>query len=293
MKFSVQTDSLKMLKEAVKSNCDIVRFGPEFCEWKIPNMHILRTAYKLAKTEEKDFIYVTPPVSISNLKKIQRHFNFLNVQGGVEIVVNDLGTLNLAHGRSYLRLHLGRQLVYIPARCPWIEITDRDQEIRQVKEAYYQTSLNSEPMIDVIKDCGVQSVDVDWIPDGFPYFNFIIEKGLNLSIHLHLVPVTVTRKCHMARFLGEKDPEICSRPCIDRAFRLENDSLGIELFLNGNVVFRLVKPSLKDKLFKLFKIRDKLLKTKANDFVITMNPITKIESRDAINKLIFDTARAR
>ena len=38
MKYSVQTDNVRAVREALGSNCDRIRFGSEFCEWKIPSL---------------------------------------------------------------------------------------------------------------------------------------------------------------------------------------------------------------------------------------------------------------
>ena len=65
MKISVQTDIFNLLEEAVESKCDKVRFGAEFCEWKIREVAwgvhlgdnlILKDGYNgtIPKEEKKD-----------------------------------------------------------------------------------------------------------------------------------------------------------------------------------------------------------------------------------------------
>lgn len=294
MKFSVQTDNLKMLREALDSNCDKVRFGPEFCEWKIPSLSALKRAYALTKDKGKSFTYVTPRLSDNGLKKIRKQLIFLKEKGKDDIIINDLGMLNILGRYSELTPHLGRQLVHVPARCPWLKMSGRDAlraivfsprstleakiRKRRVEEIYSQTSLNYAPTIRFFQGYGVQGVDLDWIPRCFTYFDFLAKAGLNLSVHLHLVPVTLTRKCHTARFLGEKTPETCSRPCNRRAFLLKHKGLGLKLFLHGNVVFRLIQPSKREM--------KKLSMSNVSEFVITMNPITKILNQHKIDELM-------
>ena len=58
----MQTDDLAMLEEAAKSDCDGIRFGPEFCERKIPSIDVLNKSCGIAEDESKEFIYVTPKV---------------------------------------------------------------------------------------------------------------------------------------------------------------------------------------------------------------------------------------
>ena len=88
------------------------------------------------------------------------------------------------------------------------------------------------------------------------------------------------QRCEIpTRFLGEKSPETCHRPCITRAFLLKPTDINIKLFLYGNVVFRLIPPSQEDL--------KKLLKSGVTEFIIDMNPITKIQSRQEIDEFIF------
>jgi len=282
MKATVQTDRLEMLEEAVESGCDRVRFGSEFCEWKIPNMDVLREAYSLASERGKSFTYVTPRVSNSGLKTVRGQLAFLDGKDGVDVVVNDLGLLNILGQYPNLRPRLGRQLVYMPARCPWPQITRRSKvgflAKRRVEKVFYQTSMNYKRTIQFFQGYGVKGIDVDWIPRCFQHFDFLIKNGLNLAVHLHLVPVTLTRRCHTARFLGETRPEGCSKPCDMRAFMLKQDVLGTELFLQGNVVFRPTRPSQRE-IKRLHEVG-------VDEFVITMNSITKIESLKEIEAAI-------
>jgi len=283
MRFSVQTTSsdLEMLREAVSSNCDKVRFGSEFCEWKIPSLAELEKAFMLVKDGGKDFTYVTPRVSDSGIGKLVRQLDFLNGKGEIGVVMNDLGVLNILGRYPNLIPHLGRQLVHVPARCPWLKRSIRDtllEKVGGIDEIYSQTSLNYPPTIKFFQDQGVRGVDLDWIPRCFPYYDLLAKAGIDLSVHLHLVPVTLTRKCHTARLLGEDAPDTCSRPCTDRAFLLKNPRLGLGFFLHENAVFRLIEPSKRDVA--------KLPRNGISEFVITMSPITRILNRERIEELV-------
>ena len=170
--------------------------------------------------------------------------------------------------------------MFIPARCPWEEITEREVGFltrRKVENIFYQTSLNYKPTIKFFKSLGVNGADVDWIPDCFRNFNFLVKNGIQLSLHLNHIPITITRKCHTARFLGEDRPENCSKPCYERTFTLKNEILGVEFVLQGNTVFRKVKPT---------KNEVKQISRKVRELVITMNPYTKIESQESIKPLL-------
>ena len=282
MKTSIQTDRINKIEEIARSICNGVRFGTEFCEWKIPSLELLREAYRLAYEGGKEFSYVIPRVSDRSIERIRRQLAFLDSKENVDVVINDFGILNMLEHYPNLRPHLGRQLVYMPARCPWLQDTLKATmgffERRRLEKIYYQTSLNYMPTIHLFQKYGVEGVDVDWIPRSFPYFDFLIKKGLSLSVYMHLIPVAVTKACHTARFLGERDPENCSEPCNSRAFLLSQKTLGIDLYLHGSVVFSLKEPSLKDV--------KKLDKQGIREFVVTVNPITKIDTRENIDQFI-------
>ncbi len=277
MRVSIQTDNLNKLKEAVNCNCDEVRFGSEFCEWKIPSLTVLKKALKIVTSHNKKFTYITPKISSTNLKKIKKQLDFLR-DYKCRIVINDLGVLNIITQESDLFPHLGRQLVYIAARCPWISFdSDRWTEKKRLEKSYHQTSLNFDPMIDFLNDFNIHSADVDWIPQSFQYYKDLRKKGIDLSIYLHLIPITLTRKCHIARFFQETNPENCSKPCNEKSLFLKQKIMQLELFLWDNAVFRYIEPSREEI---------KSLRNKVNEFIIMLNSITKLENRVEINDFI-------
>jgi hypothetical protein len=282
--FSVQANTLQLVEEAIESSFSRIRFGSEFCMYAIPSIDQLREAYALSKDNGKDFSYITPRVSDTSLKKIETHLQYLNDEGGCEIVVNDLGTIHQIVGLNNLKIHLGRQLVYTPSRCPWEEITENPVSFftkRKVKKIFYQTALNYQPTINFYKGLGAIGSDIDWIPELFSSLKFIIKNGLKISVHLYAIPVAITRKCHTARYLGEENLEKCSRPCYNHAYNIKNETLGTRLYLHGNTVFRIIEPD-RRSIKKLDRLG-------VSDVVVTMNPLTKLETvkdlEEAINQL--------
>jgi hypothetical protein len=277
MRVSIQTNNLNTLREVVNSNCDEIRFGSEFCEWKIPNLPVLTKALNIVKEHNKQFTYITPKISSTNLEKIKTQLDFLK-EYKCRIVINDLGILNIVTQENRLFPHLGRQLVYIAARCPWISFdSGRWIEKKRLEKIYYQTSLNFEPMIDFLNDVKIKSADVDWIPQSFQHYQDLGKRGINLSIYLHLIPITLTRKCHIARFFQETNPENCSKPCNEKSLFLKQKIMQMEFFLWDNAVFRYLEPSREEI---------KRVRSKVNEFIIMVNPITKMENQVEINNFI-------
>jgi collagenase-like PrtC family protease len=252
--------------------------------YSLPSDNELKKAYEMANDAGKEFIYVTPRMAEESMKKVKNHLQLLNSLGGERVVVNDLGTLQYMSELSnacVLKPHLGRQLVYLPSRCPWDEITERPVGFftkRKVEKIFYQTALNYKPTIKFFKELDVVCADVDWIPKIFPNLRFITSNGLQVSVHLHSVPVAITRKCHMARFLGEADLNQCSRPCYTKAYFMNNPLLDKKLYLHGNTVNRLVVPN--------NKTMESLKKSGATELILTMSPLSQIISKSKIDDVI-------
>lgn len=296
MKVSVQTDNLRLFGEALRSGCSGVRFGSEFCEHLLPTQAGLERVYELARAEGKEFTYVTPRLSNAGIERLKEQLPVLNEKGEAgdrsnpAVVVNDFGALNILQHYPNLRPHLGRNLFLVPARSAWgdrhVDSEGPSTELGGwLNTLYSTTSLNYRATIELYRSYGCQKADVDWVPRILPALRSLAEKGLSLSVLLHLVPVTFTRKCHMARFLGEKSPETCSMPCLQRAFVLKNEALrdyGLDFFLGGNTVFRLVQPSPEDIL--------DLENVGVSEVVLTLNAITRIDTARKIDDLISDLA---
>ena len=281
---AVQAESIESFKRVVSSDCEKVRFGSEFCDIKLPDFRTLRLAYKLAEEAEKEFSYVTPPISNPTLGKIIENLSFLNGLGPAEVIVNDLGVLRLLRKYQGLEPHLGRLRVYTPGRCPWSQITRMPNvsyfSRRRVEQIFYQTALNYEPTIRFYREMGVQAADVDWIPQSFKHYKELVKHGVNLSVHLHLVPAALTRKCHTARLLEEESFDSCSKPCYSKAYKMENKALKVELFLQGNGVFRIVNPKKREV--------DQLDRIGVSELVLTMRPVTGIDTAEDIQSVIDD-----
>ncbi len=284
MKFTVHTESLGHLMEALESWCDGIRFGAEFCEWKIPSLRALKEAHESVRDSGKAFTYVTPILTNAGANKIRDQLDYLRGLEDIEVVIGDIGALNMLQGHD-LHLRLGRPRVYIPARSPWDQITRLPDPSffarRKVEKIFYQTSLNYGRALEYYRSLGVEGADVDWIPKSFPHLKKVTKKGFRLAMNTYAVPVSVTLRCHMARFIGETEPARCSIPCSDSAYDIKQPELGKSFVLHGNVVYRLVDHQRNDV--------KKLRKNGVEEIVIPMGSVSKIstaeEIDDAITKL--------
>jgi len=282
MKFTVQTETLHQLREALASQCDSIRFGPEFCEWKIPSLEHLKQAYKEVREAGKGFKYVSPILSNHGIEKIREQLVFLKGLNDVEVVTGDLGALNLLSECGGVVLRLGRPRVYIPARSPWSQITRMPDPgfftRRKVEKIFYQTSLNYVRSLEYFKSLGVMGADVEWIPKCFPHYKKIIKNGFKIAVHTHAIPVAVTMRCHMARFLGEVEPALCTKPCLSKAFNIRQKELEKKFILHGNVVFRAVEPNEREAR--------QLKRTGVDELIIPMSPVSRLNTVNELDEVM-------
>jgi hypothetical protein len=279
MKYTVHAETLTALREALASGCTGVRFGTEFCEWKIPSQEHLQQAYQEAEDAGKDFTYVVPILSNPGIEKIVEQLDFLGELGGAEVVVGDLGALNLLQGHEGVKPRLGRPRVYIPARSPWSQITRMPDPgffaRRRVEKLFYQTSLNYVRSLEYYNSLGIIGADVDWIPKCFPNYKKITRNGLKLAVYSHAIPVAVTMRCHMARFLGEEEPALCSKPCLSKAFKIKQKELEKAFTLNGNVVYRQVESTQREM--------NQLRRMGVDEVVLSMGLVSNLFTKNDID----------
>jgi hypothetical protein len=286
MEFAVQATNVSSLREAVKSSCSSIRFGSEFCEHLLPSLGMLQAAYAQTHQAGKEFTYVTPRLSNAGIERLQKHLSLLSELGQIHVVVNDLGALQSLKDYPNLFPHLGRHLLMVPSRSPWVESVLRSQDTSSdrgqwARELYSTTSLNYAATMKLYRSQGCQRVDADWIPRVFPSLAALVENGFRVSLHLYLLAVTFTRRCHTARYLGEENLERCSMPCLSKAFLLRNEVLeavGVDFFLHGNAVFRMVDPSAEEVA--------EAHRSEISELVIPMNPLSKIDNSEKIDRLI-------
>ncbi len=149
---------------------------------------------------------------------------------------------------------------------------------RRVEGIFYQTGLNYRRSLDFYRTCGVVGADIDWVPKSFPHFRQVAEVGFKLAVYTYAVPVTITGRCHTARFLGEKDPTLCTRPCLEKAFTLKQREIGMSFMLQGNVLFKLVEHHKKDV--------KELQKTRVDEIILPMGSVSKLKTAKDVDQAI-------
>jgi len=287
MKFTVHTETQSQLRESLASECDCIRFGMEFCEWKIPTLDTLKKVHEEVKYAGKAFTYVVPILSNEGVEKIREQLAYISDFEDVDVVIGDIGVFNLLRDYDSLRIRLGRPRVYIPSRSPWNQITRMPNPSflarRKVEKIFYQTNLNYGRALDYYRSLGVEGADVDWIPKSFRHYKKIVRNGFRLAVHTYAVPVAITMRCHTARFIGESKPALCTKPCLTKAFDIKQKELNKSFVLHGNVVFRLVESSRNE-------IRE-LHRTGVEEMVLLMGPVSRLSKAKDIDEAIATLSR--
>lgn len=283
MKFSVLAENLKELKEALKSKCQSIRYGSEYCANKLPSLAELKEAYQLTSEVDKEFVYLTPRANNQTMETLATHLDFLSqvAQKEIKVTINDIGLLELVKNAN-LPCILGRQLIAIPARCrPKMSDILKKEEGAMVgfvaNKIFTKTNLDYDPTVEFFKVQGISHIEIDWLPECFGELAKLVKNGILISVHSHLSVVTCTRECHTARFLGLADQKPCSHPCFNKVFVLQQKLLG-DLYLKGNIVCTLEEPQSKNL--------NTLKKVKAAEIVLNMSILTKLTNTQEINNAI-------
>ena len=93
-------EAYKKVLDYLGEDCRISHLycGNEFCEYRIPNTGMLRDFLEICKKDKLNPVFVTCPSSDYGIKKIEEDLLCLKKETDhCEIVINDLGILELAH----------------------------------------------------------------------------------------------------------------------------------------------------------------------------------------------------
>ena len=289
MKFTVQAEHPPALRQALRSDCDAVRYGADLCEFKLINDSQIREFIGHLNDTDKELGYVCPRLPEQFFPVVERHLSLINAETirPVTVIANDWGVVNQIIDGRYPNLipYLGRQLIAIPhrGRPSMAELMGGESRFKRMAMekvggiVFNKTNLHFKPTLKFLREHGVAGSDIDWVPQTFGEMKEIVNGGLAFSVHLGLVIVAVVRRCHTARYYGEPIPESCSMPCFKTAFSLKHEIFG-ELHMDGNTIFAMSEPTAEEM--------KRLVKSRPAELVITMGSMTKIHTAEEINRRI-------
>ncbi|HEY7915304.1 MAG TPA: hypothetical protein VIG62_25575 [Blastocatellia bacterium] len=289
MKFTVHAEHPPALNQALRSDCDAIRYGADLCEFKLPNDVQIREFVRHLNDTDKEMSYVCPRVPQQDFATLERHLSVISEQTTrpVRVIANDWGVLNQIIDKRYPRLvpYLGRQLVAIPGRGrpSMADLMGGENLFRRIAVkkvgglVFNKTNLHFKATLKFLLENGVEGADIDWVPQSFKEMKDIVKAGLQFSVHLGLVIVAVVRRCHTARYFNEPIPERCSMPCFKTAFLLNHELFG-NLYMDGNTIFAKTEPTQKEM--------QQLYSCDPAELVVTMGAMTKINTAEDINAQI-------
>lgn len=281
MKFTVHAENPTALRQAVRSQCDTIRFGADLCELKLPSDSHVRDFIKQMGHSDKEFCYVCPRLPEHLFSVVEKHLQMINAETtqSVRIVSNDWGIINQIVDGKYPNLvpYMGRQLVAIPNRGqPSIaELMGGENMFRRFAAqklggiVFNKTNLHFKPTAEFLLEHHIIGADIDWVPETFGDMKSVVKRGLAFSVHLGLVIVAVVRRCHTARYFDEPIPEACSMPCFQTAFLLKQEVLG-DMHMDGNTIFKMSEPTQQDV--------KQLVANNPLELVMAMGPMTQIQT---------------
>ena len=236
-------------KDDINADVDRVYFGNEFCEKLIPEINVLRDMYYFVKQQYKEFTFVTPFVTNKGINKLAALFDFLNKQGGAEVVFNDWGVFYLLKnsfcslipvmGRlltkqrrdpRMMRILSGKQRAVV-CRSKKQKIIMLPKKIPDVLPELYKSSVINVPFFQrFLLSQGIKRVEIDnlvWDMDT----NIPIE--LCVSVYFPYGYISTGRMCWKVS-LGYGH---CKRQCKKYYFQIKHKSLPVPLYAIGNTIF--------------------------------------------------------
>lgn len=233
-----------------------IYFGNEFCEYLLPTVEQVEEVMAYCKKQNKLFSVVTPYISESSLKKIDKLLDYLDEKNeDIEVVCNDWGVCSIIHEKySNLKAVIGRLLDKM-SKDARLSKEDYDRIFDENSIEYLKSSNTYvDSYIDILREYGVERIEYDCPPQGLNINTKV--KDIYASAYMPFGYITTGRMC-MMKFLSQDGNEKyslekgCVRNCqkYDQVMRKirncvygDNAECGIkniELYRKGNTIFYL------------------------------------------------------
>jgi hypothetical protein len=214
-------------------------FGMEFCERLLPSPAQLKRALTFAGDNTLAFTLVTPYVTETGLKKVEKLVDTLcTIQPESEIIFNDWGIFHLLREKHYpVKPVLGRMLNKLKRGPRIVPVRDK---IPATSLDYFMTPNISIPEVrSFLLDRGIARVECDNLLQGLDLDD--IGNELHISLYLPFAYVTTSRFCLMPAIRGPAEMKIgvlpCKKECQQYAFSLWNPVMTVPLIRKGNSIF--------------------------------------------------------
>lgn len=279
----LQVENMRQVENLLSCPCSEIRVGAEFCENKVPPLPDIISGLEMIKKAGKKYSVIYPRLSNRKMSEVSEHLEQLNRHfESLNIITNDLGIVNRVQKGKLTRinLYLGRQLISLPgrARPPMPKIMGKENLLSKFadKQLFNKTNFNYSLTLEFLKQNNICGFEIDFIPQTFPELDIFTRANLEIHIHTASVLVSLTRKCHTARYL-KKDSAACGQLCSHNLLQISDNRLGI-LYLYGNTLLDF--PTVRPGDFNGLKIKNKS-KDKYK-LVIGLPPLKQVEAIDRV-----------
>jgi hypothetical protein len=238
---------VKRLYKVVKRFGDVSRiyFGNEFCERLIPSLDEVKQAMDVAAARKWKFTLVTPYVTNKGIRKLRALFEYLGgvtVPGGIEVIVNDPGVIELVSGYKTLEPVLGR--LKDPMKRMARFVNQMPSLTPAQESALASSNITIEAYQKFLLSMGFRRVEFDLVPQGID-INFVTVP-FKASFYYPWTYLTVGRICEMGSLnLEDKDKftlyNSCQKECQKyyASWATEWPGASNKIFSFGNAVFML------------------------------------------------------
>lgn len=236
-----------------KGRISYLYFGNEFCEYCIPDSNMVKKFLKVCKKDKLNPVFVTPPTGDYGIKILKENLLYLKKElDSCEIVINDLGVLELAHNICpHFNFIIGRVF----------DKTSHDSRIlsRDIEAYYGQDGLRFARTPGILSSSTEQILckyNIERYEFDFPKVGLEIEGKSKYSLYFPYQYLTTGRVCMFratqyekkSKFLvgNEKCCQVCANVQAElrkpiNGFVIENGNKISDtyLFQKGNTIFYL------------------------------------------------------
>ena len=256
MEKAVHISNLKNLKYFNKEDYQRIYWGAEFCQNLISDLKDTDKALAFAAKNASGFSFITPLVTDSGLKKLNKAFSYLrknNVK--CEIIVNDWGVLGCLHAKfnKCFKLALGRLLVR-QQRDPSMRTVFEEQSPYAVRDkntgklsviihrppgGLYQKGMrasyiNSSLLQDFLSRFGIERIELNNVIQGLYLEGIRFKK----SIYTPYVNISTTRFCPMeSRAQKLYRIDMCYKECQGHYYEMHSRNIPMVIYKRGNTTF--------------------------------------------------------
>lgn len=243
------TDSISLAKKC--KNIDMLYFGDEFCQNKIPSLTRLKYAYELAKSNNMKFAFVLPFMTDSQFDFADVLLKYLGgLNDNIEAVFNDWGTFLAVSKYKNLKPVLGRLLTKQRKDPAAQNILDgAQQKIKMIFEnnekilirpkkipdglkRYFQKTFADVPhVMDFMISNNIKRYELDLLPWG----NKLKTGGrIKTSVYYPYINISATRYCGAVNLDYSSK---CSKICRKQKIEIGSGILKYPYVIIGNAIF--------------------------------------------------------